>query len=58
MTGKDFGYDLAAWHEHLKLSREGGYTWSRIIVLPRIMKEAMESEEWRRAVEILKRRGH
>jgi hypothetical protein len=58
ITGKDFGYDLAAWHEHLKESREGGYTWSRKIVLPRIMKEALESHEWRRAVEILNARGH
>jgi len=25
ITGKDFGYDLPAWHEHLKFTREGGY---------------------------------
>lgn len=48
LTGVDFRYDLAAWHAHLKESREGGYTWARTIVLPSIMKEAMASEDWRR----------
>ena len=50
ITGKDFGYDLQAWHDYLKESREGGYTWNRSIVLPKIMKAALESDEWRRAV--------
>ena len=49
ITGRDFGYDLKAWHAHLKESKEGGYTWARNIVLPRIMKEALASEDWRRA---------
>lgn len=48
LTKKDFGYDLKAWHSHLKESKEGGYTWSRAVILPKIMKEALESEEWRR----------
>jgi hypothetical protein len=55
ITGKDFGYDLPAWHEHLKFTREGGYTWSRRIVLPRIMKDALESKEWQETVRDLER---
>ena len=49
ITGKDFAYDLAAWHAHLKETREGGYTWGRTIVLPKVMKEALASESWRAA---------
>jgi hypothetical protein len=50
VSGKDFGYDLAAWHRYLKESRDGGYTWARTIVLPRIMESALASGEWREAV--------
>lgn len=50
LSGKDFGYDLVAWHEYLKESRDGGYTWGRNVVLPRIMKSALASEEWQAAV--------
>jgi hypothetical protein len=50
ITGKDFGYDLASWHNHLKKSRQGGYTYGRNIVLPRIMQAALESSEWQEAV--------
>jgi hypothetical protein len=32
ITGKDFGYDLAKWHTHLKESRQGGYTWGQYAV--------------------------
>lgn len=28
MTGKDVGYDVAAWHDDLLATHEGGYTWS------------------------------
>jgi hypothetical protein len=56
ITGKDFGYDLQAWHDHLKKTREGGYTYGRNIVLPRIMKVALESAEWQAAVRSLKTR--
>ena len=49
----DFGYDLARWHEHLKVTRDGGYTWNRAIALPRIMRDALVSEDWRDAVERL-----
>ena len=49
----DFGYDLARWHEHLKVTRDGGYTWNRAIALPRIMRDALASEDWRDAVERL-----
>jgi hypothetical protein len=50
ITGKDFGYDLKAWHNHLKESRQGGYTFGRNIVLPRIMQTALQSIEWQEAV--------
>jgi hypothetical protein len=50
ITGRDFGYDLQAWHNHLKESRQGGYTYGRNIVLPRIMQSALESPEWQEAV--------
>ena len=53
ITGKDFGYDLQGWHNHLKESREGGYTYGRNIVLPRIMRAALESREWQQAVQNL-----
>ena len=53
LTGKDFGFDLQAWHDHLKVSRDGGYTWGRNIVFPKIMKAAIQSPEWRAAVECL-----
>lgn len=54
LTGRDFGYDLQAWHDYLKESRDGGYTYGRNIVLPKCMKAALESDEWRAAVERLK----
>ena len=55
ISGKDFGYDLQAWHDHLKESREGGYTYGRNIDLPRIMRAALASPEWRQAVRSLKK---
>ena len=53
ISGTDFGYDLQAWHDHLKQSRQGGYTYARTIKLPLIMKAALQSSEWQRAVERL-----
>jgi hypothetical protein len=50
VSGKDFGYDLAAWHAYLKESRDGGYTWGRNIVLPRVMKAALASKDWHEAI--------
>jgi hypothetical protein len=50
ITGVDFGYDLQRWHDHLKESRQGGYTWSRAIALPKIMAEALASPEWNEIV--------
>lgn len=50
LSQQDFGYDLVAWHAYLKESRDGGYTWGRNIVLPRVMHEALASAEWREAV--------
>ena len=49
----DFGYDLERWHNHLKVTRDGGYTWNRTIALPRIMRDALASESWLDAVERL-----
>ncbi len=46
----DFEYDLQRWHDHLKVSGDGGYTWRRNIKLPKIMKEALASPEWNEAV--------
>jgi len=53
ITGVDYGYDLQKWHDHLKESGEGGYTWRRNIVFPKIMKQALESKSWNEAVERL-----
>jgi hypothetical protein len=52
MTGKDFGYDLQAWHDELKVSRANGcgYTYGSNIALPKIMKAAITSAEWQAAV--------
>ena len=53
LAGADYGYDLQRWHDHLKHTRDGGYTWNRTIALPKIMAEALASEEWRAAVKEL-----
>ena len=37
ITKVDHGYDLQRWHDHLKESKKGGYTWNRSIDLPNIM---------------------
>ena len=50
LAGVDYGYDLQRWHDHLKVTRPGGYTWNRTVDLPRIMKQALASEEWRKTV--------
>ncbi len=50
---RDFGYDLQQWHDYLKESRDGGYTWGRNIELPRVMKDALVSLEWQAAVRAL-----
>ena len=52
----DYGYDLQRWHDHLKRvprSESLGYTWNRTIALPKVMKEALASEEWRSAARAL-----
>jgi hypothetical protein len=56
ITGVDFEYDLQRWHDHLKESRQGGYTWSRAIVFPKIMAEALASPEWTETVRALRER--
>jgi hypothetical protein len=57
MSGKDFGYDLVAWHQYLKESRDGGYTYGRNIILPRIMESALASKGWRDAVAEIQAEG-
>jgi hypothetical protein len=52
----DYGYDLQRWHDHLKgipRSQSLGYTWNRTIALPKVMEEALASEEWRSAARAL-----
>lgn len=53
----DFGFDLERWHAHLKITREGGYTWNRTVALPKIMRDALASESWLAAVERLAARA-
>jgi hypothetical protein len=53
ITKKDFHYDLQAWHDYLKESRDGEYTYGRNISLPKIMAAALESPEWQEAVRSL-----
>jgi hypothetical protein len=57
MTNRDFGYDLQAWHDYLKVSRDGGYTYGGNIVLPKIMQAALASAEWQEAVRAIERRS-
>jgi len=57
LANVDFAYDLQRWHDHLKVTRDGGYTWNRTVALPRLMREALASADWRAAVERLAPRG-
>jgi hypothetical protein len=57
ITRQDFGYDLQAWHDYLKESREGGYTYGRNIALPAIMRDALQSPTWQAAVASLTEPG-
>lgn len=54
ISGVDFGFDLPAWHEHLKESRSGGYTYGRNISLPSMMRNALENPQWIEAVEAIR----
>ena len=49
IAGVDYGYDLQRWHDHLKVSRDGGYTWNRTVALPKVMQQALASEAWHKA---------
>ena len=56
IAGVDYGYDLQRWHDYLKgrpRSQTGGYAWNRTIALPKVMEEALASEEWRSAARAL-----
>ena len=54
IAGVDFEYDLQRWHDHLKVTRAGGYTWNRTIALPKVMQAAVASDEWQAAVRELR----
>jgi hypothetical protein len=53
ITGQDFGYDLQAWHDYLKETKDGGYTWNRTIDLPKVMQAALANQEWLDTVLVL-----
>jgi len=53
LTGQDFGYDLQAWHDHLKVNRSGGYFYGRNVTLPRIMHDALLNPAWQASVQDL-----
>ncbi|MCA9688280.1 MAG: hypothetical protein KC636_01635 [Myxococcales bacterium] len=53
LAGVDYGYDLQAWHDHLKQHPVAGYHYGRNISLPRIMQEALASPAWIEAVRAL-----
>ena len=56
IAGVDYGYDLQRWHDHLKgipRSESRGYTWNRTIALPKVMQDALASNEWRSAARAL-----
>jgi hypothetical protein len=53
ITGQDFGFDLQRWHDYMKESRDGGYTYGRNIMLPKIMQAALQSARWQKAVRCL-----
>lgn len=53
ISGRDFGYDLQAWHEYLSTARDGGYTWNSSIKTPKIMAAALANPEWRAAVDAI-----
>lgn len=53
ITGKDFGYDLAKWHDYLKETGEGGYPYRKNTGLPKIMKTALKSPSWCKIVATL-----
>ena len=50
ITGRDYGFDPRRWHEHLKETGQGGYSWRSDHVVPRVLQEALASEEWQRVV--------
>lgn len=53
ITGRDFGYDLQAWHDYLSNNRDGGYTWNSSIKTPKIMAAALANPNWITAVDAI-----
>ena len=53
MTGRDFGYDLMAWHNHLVESNVGGYrSAGRHGGYPDAIQRALGNREWQAAVRL------
>jgi hypothetical protein len=54
LTGKDFGYDLNAWHSHLRETNAGMYRWTnQHLRVSMLIKAAHTSAEWLMAVKEL-----
>lgn len=53
LSGQDFGFDLQKWHDYLKESKDGGYTWNRSIDLPKVMKAALANQAWHDMVAVI-----
>jgi hypothetical protein len=50
ITGQDFGFDLAGWHEHLRETDAGGYRWSnKHLGMPREIAATLANAEWQEA---------
>jgi hypothetical protein len=54
ITGKDFGYDVMAWHQYLLQTGEGGYKWSnKHMTYEKAVKTWTHHHAWHHAVEKL-----
>lgn len=55
IAGVDLGFDLQAWHEHLRATNAGGYRWSnKHLGFPRQIALALANAEWQAAVASLR----
>lgn len=50
MCGCDHSYDLVAWHEELRTSKAGGYSWGKRAGIPFRIRNALEDPAWNAAV--------
>lgn len=54
ITGRDFFYDLHAWHRYLSESDAGLYCWcDGQLHMPEQIEAAMQNPDWQQAVELL-----